>query len=283
LRRPPRSWPLLVGGCALAFQAPAGSAGEPALATRLAEREIVVLEVRPLNATLQSDDPELRLELVIDPLRGGELKLPLGWPDPADRCELVLRAESRPAPAGGEGHRVTLEAGLVLPAGERVQRERLFDVVEGTSTLFEVYRRGDRALTLAIQARIESQTVLPGPPRIGARVTFDLEIERVLAGRVVPLETNRLSTFLGEPVSYSFHLGPAGVADTARLTLRPLTLAGEVVEIEVTINGSLTAASGPEFVARTEQWFASRNATTTAAFESGDPPTGYRFLVTPRF
>ena len=78
--------------------------------------------------------------------------------------------------------------------------------------------------------------------------------------------------------------GARGWANTyVRTAARVVEILGDVAEIEVEISGMLPGPEGLKLVSRTEQWFSSRLSTSTAALEAGDPPTGYRFRVTPRF
>jgi hypothetical protein len=106
----------------------------------------------------------------------------------------------------------------------------------------------------------------------------------VAGDRVDSLETNRLSTFVGEPVSYSFRLGSPGQAESAQLTLTPQQILGDVVRVEVDVTATLPGAQEePLLVSRTEQWVTSRGASSTISLATGEPPSGYRFVVTPRF
>jgi len=250
------------------------------------QREILVVEIRPLTAPLAPSSTRTMPRLRIDPRQGGEVEFEVLWPEADTRCRIGLRAEQQTAPAMEEesadgAWTIRLWARAELEDGSKVRAERTLRLVDGTTALFEVYRIGERALTLALEGRREAETLVPVLPSVGRPVQFELEVQRVLEGRAVSLENNLLNTFVGEPVEYSFKLGED--ADAARIRLRPLTVAGELIKIEVEISGTLPVDDSVQVVSRTEEWVATRDTSTTAAIESGEPPTGWRFLVTPRF
>ena len=112
---------------------------------------------------------------------------------------------------------------------------------------------------------------------------FLLAVERRDGERSVPLETDRLVSFLHEGVEYSFTRGEGDGRESLRLTLTPVRLDGDLAELEVDVTGSLPGAKGPNVLARTERIFASRRATSSFDVTVGDPPAGYRFRITPDF
>jgi hypothetical protein len=118
---------------------------------------------------------------------------------------------------------------------------------------------------------------------VGAPVLFQIAIERRDGGRAVPLESNRLVTFLGEGVEYSFSHGEGGGRESLRLVLTPVRLDGDVAEVEVDVTGSLPGAGGPLLLSRRERILTSRRATSSLEVTAGDPPAGYRFRITTDF
>jgi hypothetical protein len=105
----------------------------------------------------------------------------------------------------------------------------------------------------------------------------------VIDGREASLEDNFLNTLVGEPVSYAFRMTDTPEAEAVMIELRPLRLHANIAEIDVEITGTMTLDEEVIVVGRTEHWLASRGATSTLAFESGEPPSGYRFRITARF
>jgi hypothetical protein len=178
---------------------------------------------------------------------------------------------------------VNFDARLTLPDRTTVHSSRSVSLDERATALFEVYRLGDRSLTLALGLEASRQTVVVAQRAPGSQVRFRVEVVRVDAGRQVSLESNHLNTLVGEPVSYSFRLGEAPDADAVSVTLLPTELHADIAEIDVSVSGRLPLDGDLTVISRSERWLASRDATSTLAFESGDPPTGYRFLVTARF
>jgi hypothetical protein len=111
-----------------------------------------------------------------------------------------------------------------------------------------------------------------------------VEIQWVERGQPVTLETNTLNSFVGQPVSYAFRLGATGEAEALSLKLHPARRVGEALRVEVDVSGTLPGSDGDlQVVARKEQWFSTSGAPSTLSLAEGDPPTGFRFLVTPSF
>ncbi len=261
---------LVLAGLSLATAAPRG--------VEITQRQKVILEIRPLTAeAMPGSETPFRLE--VDPDRGGDLDLRVRWPESkASKVRFYARELTRDA---GGAHVLEILGELQLPEGKRVRSSRRIAFKEGTTSLFELFRKDERSLLFAVAGEIVTETVLPLLPEVTQGVQLELEIQRVQEGKVYSLENNLLNTFLGETVTYSFDLGRD--SDAVRIDLKPLWLAGDVATIDVGLSGILPTEAGPELVSRTEQWATTRGATSTVAFEIGEPPTGYRFLITPRF
>ncbi len=266
----------IVGWALLCVAAPCLSAPD----IHVSEHSEVRLTVRALTARWAAGAKEPRLVVP----GGGEASAEsvLDWPAGHGPTKLAITVRSAETSADGE-QTVEVAARLTLADGTLVSAARSLRFVERTTSLFEVYRAGDETLTLALEAEAEVVKRFASRPSPGAPVRFHLEIERVLDGRAIPLESNDLDTFVGEPVSYSFVLGEKPESERAKLTLRPLRVVGAMIEIEAEIGGALASAADLAVIGRTERILASRDATSTIALETGTPPVGYRFRITPRF
>jgi hypothetical protein len=117
-----------------------------------------------------------------------------------------------------------------------------------------------------------------GPP-----VRFLLEVVRVAGDRSTSLETNRLVTFVGEDVGYSFRRGEAATAESIELSLRPVRLDGDLAEVQIEVTASLPGEPDRLILSRRETLFATRHATSSLTVASGEPVSGYRFHVTADF
>jgi hypothetical protein len=185
---------------------------------------------------------------------------------------------------GGEDeHALRLAASARIPGSPPVRSSRELRLSEGTTGLFDVVSEGERRLVLSLRVETVSRTVVRGARKVGAAVLFLLSVERRDGDRSVPLETNRLVTFLREGVEYSFSRGEGNARESLRLVLTPVRLEGDLAEIEVDVSGSLPASAGPLLLSRRERIFASRGATSTVEVTAGEPPAGYRFRITPDF
>ena len=184
---------------------------------------------------------------------------------------------------GDNEHALRLAATVRIQGSPPVRSSRELKLAEGSTGLFDVLSEGERRLVLSLRVETVSRTVVPGPRKAGAAVLFVLSVERRDGDRSVPLETNRLVTFLREGVEYSFSRGEGDARESLRLVLTPVRLEGDLAEIEVEVSGSLPAAAGPLLLSRRERVFASRGATSTVEVTAGDPPAGYRFRITPDF
>lgn len=259
----------------LSLTAPASAQDVRFERRHVATFEVQVLVPGPLSEPVTLD---------VDPAGGGEVAFEVPWAGSDRPMRVHLKAKQLSLPGDAE-HLVTVSAVVEDGRGRKVRSERPVRFVERTTVLFEVYRDADRPLTLALAGSSEVRTWVPRHPSPGAPVRLRVEIRRVEDGRSVPLENNVLQTFVGESVSYSFDLGGGG--DTVELRLLPLRVTGGVIEIDVDVTGSLPRddpdAGGPDLVSRHERWAASRGSTSTLAIETGQPPTGWRFLVTPDF
>ena len=101
--------------------------------------------------------------------------------------------------------------------------------------------------------------------------------------RTVLLETNQLSTFVGQSVQYAFRRGAEESLEAVTLDLLPVSITGDLVTIQADVSGALPGSDGASLLSRHERIVASRRATSALAATSGTPPAGYRFQVTPDF
>ena len=115
------------------------------------KRTKITIEVRPLTADLISDREALHANLVLTSDDPAETELRLAWPATDDRSDLVLSASKVPPREGGT-FAVDFDGRLTLPDGSTVHAARSISFDDETTALFEVYRYGDRSLTLAVKA-----------------------------------------------------------------------------------------------------------------------------------
>lgn len=251
---------------------------------RVVKQDCVVLEIRPLTARQAGGTKPVTLE--VTETAPAEVELRLLWPDPGSASRLRLRATSR-MPMLGFGQLIRLDAELIEPGGRTTRATR--DLVFGEDSapitaLFEVARAEGKPLTLAIAGEISQRTTLLTRPVIGPPVQFLLEIEWFEGGSSVALEKNELHTFVGEAVTYSFQLGRPSEAESGSVRLLPSRLVGDTLRISVDLSGTLPDREGSvAVISRTEEWLTSSGMTFSLDLETGDPPRGYRFRVTPRF
>ncbi len=271
-----------VAGCLATLVLQGHIASSAATGTLITRQTRIVLEVRPLSASGNAkSSPPAPLRLAIDPASESVLEFDLLDPDGDRTCSIRLVAEERP-PSADLAHQVALAAEVTLPNGRRVTATRTHAFDESSTFLFELYR-SELPVVLVVEATVEMQTIVTRTPSVGDVVVLDLEIQNVADGKTVSLETNRLSTFVGHEVSYSFRMGDRPDSTAVNLTFTPLRVIGEIAEIEVVLTGKLSTEDGLNLVSRRENWIASRGAQSVFPFESGDPPSGYRFLVTATF
>jgi len=259
--------------------------GSPLLAAppvNIEKRTKITVEIRPLTAELVSEREVLYATLVLDSDDPAETELRLAWPESDDRSTLVLSA-SKVVPRPGSDFAVDLDGRLTLPDGSTVHAARGIAFDDETTALFEVYRYGERSLTLAIKATATTEMVVAAKRSPGSQVRFRLEIVKVLDGREASLEDNYMNTLVGESITYAFRLSDRPGAEAVSIVMTPLKLHANIAEIDVEITGKMTLNEEVILVSRTEHWIASRGATSTLAFESGEPPSGYRFRITARF
>lgn len=253
------------------------SSGTPAVPpVEIRERERVQLEIRALDATPPGSAAAWHID--VDPESGGETRFELAWPEPGERVTLRIRAREIPT-APESRHLVELEAQIERSGVEGRTARRRIEFEDETTALFEVLRDPGASLTLAVVATTKPETVVKRASVAGAPIRFRLEIQRITGEEAVTLETNLLQSFVGQPVSYSFDLG----SESGHLTLLARRVSGELAEVDVEVSGRLPGHEGPQLLSRREHWITSRGVRSTFSFEAGDPPTGYRFAVTPSF
>jgi hypothetical protein len=244
------------------------------------EEDRISVTVRPLN--VERADAEAPTTVLQVPERGAETTLELHWPSPGEVTRVRLAIAPRPATAGAP-HVLAFEAAVELPDGGRIRSQREVRFEDSTTALYDVCRVGERVLTLALVAEWSRESTLSAKRSVGAPVQLHLEVQRLAGGEAISLETNRLNTFVGEPVTYSFRLGEPGVADALRVRLLPTGVFGDLARIEIEVSGTLPDGASVALLSRSEAWMTSRGATSALSVATGEPPTGFRFLVTPYF
>jgi hypothetical protein len=215
------------------------------------------------------------------PQAGGALDVALPWGPTGRTAQVRIDAAGRLRDDGGS-HEVALQTVVTL-GGQRVHWSRRLELAEGATTLADVFEGDGLRLVLALSAEAATRPVIVRPSALGPSILFRLAVERVLGERFVPLETNRLQTFLEQGVEYSFRRGEGADAESVRLWLRPMRIEGDVVELELEIAGSLPGDPDRLILSRRDTVFSSKGATSPVVVATGTPPAGYRFLITPEF
>jgi hypothetical protein len=249
----------------------------------LVKETTITLKVRPLTAEPRGEPEGGAFSVELDGGNAVELAFDLLWPDSGSTSAVVLSA-AETMPRGDMAHAVELHGALTLPGGEVVRSHRQFEFDDGGATaLFELHSDGERNLILAVEAETSTETIVAGRPTVGRPVLFRLEIQRLEGERAIPLESNLMHTFIGQAVSYSFRLGGDPDSDSALVTIEPARLLGEIAELNLEVSGTLPGGEGPVVLGKRERWLASRGAATSLSFTTGEPASGYRFVVTARF
>ena len=201
-----------------------------------------------------------------------------------DGASVSVHLEARLTSFGPEGEAILFcESKATLSGSPPVASSREIRLAEEGSGLFEVFGDAERRLVLTLQGEKADRVVVRPLASVGAPVRFLIAVERVDGERIVPLETDELNTFVGQSVEYSFRHGQDEGLEAVRLTVLPVSVAGELLTIDAEISGALPGAGGTTLVSHTERIVASRRATSRLAATTGSPPAGYRFQVTPEF
>lgn len=241
----------------------------------------LVVDIRPLAV---EEDATRSLEPVRLDLRDGEprrVEVPIRWSTSEAPSSLVLTATAVPGPPEGP-HRFELRA--EVPGLESGIRERVVEIREGSTSFFEALSDGTRRVTLALGAERTTVPVVTTAPLPGRSVRFIVGVDRILEGNVVPLESNDLHTFVGEPVEYMFRRGAGEELENLRLVLRPVRLRGDLAEVDARFEGSLQTAGGtPLYVSRRQALFTNRGAVSEFDAVLPDVGNGYRFRVVALF
>jgi hypothetical protein len=248
----------------------------------LVQRTTITLKIRPLTATPKAEPVAGAFSLEVEQGGSEEVAFQLLWPDSGSTSSVRILA-SETVPSGDMTHAVEIQGELTLPGGRLVQSRQTLEFRNRTTALFELFSSGGQSLILAIEAETSIETVASLTPTVGEPLLFKLEIQRVEGKRAIPLETNLLHTFIGEAVSYSFRLGSSPESDSALISLEPTRLLGGIAEIDLEITGTLPGDDGPVVLGKRERWLASSGAVTSLSFTTGEPASGYRFLVTASF
>ncbi len=249
---------------------------------RIVEAVAFRLDVRPMLVVDGEAGGLPNRGFEIPPGEQGRLRMELPWPDSGRSGVLVLIGKGQSDDPDGE-LRLELEAVLTLPDGRSVRANRTLIQREGAVGLFEVYRDPSVRVTLGVSAERQIRHVAHRIEAVGDRVLFRLDVDAIRGERVYELESNRMNTFVGEPVAYSFRRGEAELAESVRIELTPLSKTGELVEVLVEISGSLPGQPSRLVLSRRETLVTSRGATSSVAVTTGSPPAGYRFRISPEF
>jgi hypothetical protein len=243
----------------------------------LRQEKIVTLRIQVLEVQTEQTLTVGSEELALSGSETSRMELPLEW------GALILDVSGQP---GDEHtpHRIKLHSALTT-GGRRFTSNRDLVIREAGTQLVDIYEDDDRRVVLALRAESDTRPVAevyrlltPGDP-----VRLSVEIERVDGDRFIPLETNILNTFVGLSVEYSFRRGAGDSAESVLLRMRPVRIAGSVAELVIEVTGSLPGDPDRLLLSRRETLVSTRGAMSSVTVSSGDPPSGYRFRITPDF
>ncbi len=260
-----------------------GVVGSGALATAPIRHEArILVHIAPLLVEGENTHTLESHEVELVPGTGGKLDVDVPWDAGRSTVHLRLSGSGSPGPEGGV-LTFELDAAVTAPGETSTHAVRTFSVQEGTESLFEVFQRDDLRLVLGVRAERVTKPVMERAPEVGPAVQFKLEIERAEGEKFTPLESNRLSTFVGHGVEYALRGGQGDSAESLKVVLTPVRLLGDLAEVDIQVAGSLPGTPTPLLLARTERLLTTRRATSSLLVVVGDPPAGYRFLLTPDF
>jgi hypothetical protein len=260
-------------------------AGQDRLAVAgLAVREEpwVILSIEPV---LVDGDQNRTLEartIEIPPRATASMDVRVNWSSGESPAVLHVEASGSAGPDGGP-HAVSLRSELRRSERVPFRAERSFNLRDGESAMAEVFAKGERRVVLVLRAERGLRPTIAPPPSAAAPVSFKLEVERKEADRSIPLETNTLRTFVGDPIEYQFHLGEGDSAEEIRLVLTPVRVTGDLCEIRIDVEGTLPGSGTPLLLSRHESIVSSRGASNSVTLVAGEPAAGYRFVVIPFF
>jgi hypothetical protein len=246
------------------------------------QQERAVLKIHAIGAFGMAGAGQTPHVIEVDPDEEGSVSFDLAWPDAQAPSKLTVTVVELPT-SDERQHSLRFDAVLRLADGTEGKATQEIVFSEPSTGLFEVYRVAGESLTLVIEFDTVQHIKLAHYPELTAPVLFLLEVQRVIADRVISLETNRLQSFIDQPVSYSFKLGETDEAAAIRLQLTPVRISGTLLELEVEISGTMPGDDAIAVAGRGERLIVSKHTPSTIAFESGNPSDGYRFIVTAVF
>ena len=222
-------------------------------------------------------------------LFSGTLELTPGSPEnlstevPFGNAQGQLKLEaSGSAGVGAQPHRISVKTRFRFQ-GTQASASRDLEIRETSTYLVEAFEMNGQRLVVALKAESATRPVAVTGEEVSAPLLFRLEVERVEGKRFIPLETNRLQTFVGKDVEYSFRRGRGDHEESVHLRLQPVRIHGDLAELVVEITASLPGDPDRLLLSRRESLFTTRHATSKIVIATGEPPTGYRFLITPEF
>lgn len=222
-----------------------------------------------------------RQTLTVAPGQEARVRGTVAWPG---RGDLPISTSGRFERVGDETTPDRLSFAFEVALGSApVRTSRSYPMTDGGSELLEVAREGEVALLALIRTERTWRASLRPVPSGVVPFIVNLAVSRVDGERVVPLETNVLHTFIGEPVEYSFRFGAGDEEQILRVVLTPLRIDDDLADLRVQVTGKLPASPAPVVLSRDQRLVASRGATSSLDVVSGTPPSGYRFSVTPDF
>ena len=187
-----------------------------------------------------------------------------------------------------------------LVSGGRMEfkRNERLEIIEGSSSLVEIYSspKTKEKIILNVSGSIEEvETFKPAYPST-TKVLFQLNISRISGGKHILLEQNSLSSFIGQTASYYLHLYAGDKEkkkeklseDELDISMTPLSIADEVLEVEIKVAGRILKDGGgenPVDFKRVEMIGNALSHEVIIASEESDgvAQEGYKFEIIPTF
>ncbi len=217
------------------------------------------------------------------------------------REEVIIELELLPDTKNRETITLDIESRVKHPEAAETpeyMRNTRLEFNEGSSSFLEIYtsQKTGKKIILNLSGIIEEvETFKPSYPST-TKVLFQLNIFRISMGKEILLEQNSLSTVLGQAASYYLHLyaeekvkkGEKPAEDELDIRMTPLSIADEVAEVEIVIEGRILKSGGKENVVNVREVEkianSSSHSVVVAIEEShGVAQEGYMFEIIPSF
>lgn len=217
------------------------------------------------------------------------------------REEVIIELEILPDARNSETITLEIESRVKHPEPAEIpeyKRNTQLEFIEGASSFLEIYtsEKTGKKIILNISGIIEEvETFKPSYPST-TKVLFQLNIFRISMGKEILLEQNSLSTVIGQSASYYLHLyaeekgkkGGKPAEDELDIRMTPLSIADEIAEVEIVVEGRILTSGGNDNIVNVRQVEKIANASShsivvTIEESHGVAQEGYKFEIIPSF